>query len=80
LRRKTAIGRNAAKVDICVLDDGVSMIHAELSYCSGIWTLTDSGSTNGTFVDGRRVTGTMVVQSGQVIVVGDVGFLFVEQK
>lgn len=34
---------------------GVSRKHATLSLRDGTWTITDEGSTNGTFVDGSRL-------------------------
>jgi len=41
---------------------------------SGMWILRDLGSTNGTTVNGRRVTGAVVVRSGDVVGFGQMSF------
>ncbi|MEU7700297.1 MULTISPECIES: DUF1707 and FHA domain-containing protein [unclassified Streptomyces] len=51
-----------------------SRLHAELSMQSGMWVLRDLGSTNGTTVNGRRVTGAVVVRSGDVVGFGQMSF------
>jgi two-component system, cell cycle response regulator len=40
----------------CIEDDSVSRFHAEVCPDSGGFVLSDSGSANGTFVDGERIT------------------------
>ncbi|MFF8828070.1 DUF1707 and FHA domain-containing protein [Streptomyces sp. NPDC015131] len=52
----------------------VSRRHAELSLQNGAWVLRDLGSTNGTTVNGRRVTGTVVVEAGDMVAFGDMTF------
>jgi len=47
--------------------DTVSGYHAELSGNGAEWMLKDLGSTNGTFVNGERVTEAVRVQSGDVL-------------
>ncbi|PNU18565.1 hypothetical protein C2E25_17020 [Geothermobacter hydrogeniphilus] len=49
------IGRTAAN-DIALDDATVSGSHARLTSAAGSWTLEDSGSSNGTFVNGDKVT------------------------
>ncbi len=50
-----------------VLDDPtVSARHARLEYRDGVWRVTDLGSTNGTFVNGRRVQ-QQTLRRGDVI-------------
>lgn len=54
-----------------VLDDpSVSQRHAMLSVEDGRLVLTDVGSSNGTFVNGRRVEGQIVVSPGDRVVCG----------
>ena len=48
------IGR-AEFCDVCPKDRGVSRNHAELIYHDGILKVFDLESTNGTFVNGKRV-------------------------
>ena len=41
--------------NLCLSDDGISRHHAELRLESGLLYLCDSGSTNGTYVNSRRL-------------------------
>lgn len=50
----TTLGRSR-ECDVTVEDPSVSRRHAELQLEDGAWMLTDLGSTNGTFVGGKRV-------------------------
>jgi hypothetical protein len=52
----------------------VSRRHAELALHNGVWVLRDLGSTNGTCVNGRRVTGTTVVDHGDQVSFGQMAF------
>ncbi|MFF5704099.1 FHA domain-containing protein [Streptomyces sp. NPDC012794] len=55
--------------------DTVSRAHAELSMRrDGTWLLRDLGSTNGTTVNGRRVTGAAVVRPGDQVGFGRMSF------
>lgn len=76
LRHKTRIGRNPGDVDIAVLDNAVSMVHAEIYWEDNRWWVNDLGSTNGTFVDGRRIEAPVALERDQVVTFGDVGFVF----
>lgn len=52
----------------------VSRMHAELSRHGAVWILRDLGSTNGTCVNGQRVTGTVVVHEGDQVSFGRMNF------
>ncbi|AYG79697.1 Glycogen accumulation regulator GarA [Streptomyces hundungensis] len=52
----------------------VSRVHAELVFHSGTWQLRDLGSTNGTCVNGRRVTGVVAVADGDQVSFGRMAF------
>ncbi|WP_330299215.1 DUF1707 and FHA domain-containing protein [Streptomyces sp. NBC_00503] len=52
----------------------VSRAHAELRLRDGVWVVRDLGSTNGTTVNGRRVTGSAVVRDGDQIGFGRMSF------
>jgi hypothetical protein len=54
-RVSVSIGR-ADYSDLVIGDGSVSAEHARLRRQDGLWMLTDVGSTNGTYVDGERVT------------------------
>lgn len=60
-----SIGR-AAENGIAFSNSFVSSKHAKLTYYKGRFTIEDSGSRNGTFVNGRRVS-TCTVSIGDVI-------------
>ena len=68
---ENVIGRSAGS-DIRVQSDAVSRNHAVLTrYDDGSWTITDTASQNGTFVNGKKVD-IYALKSGDVIRVGDV--------
>jgi hypothetical protein len=54
--------------------DTVSRLHAELSLRGELWVLRDLASTNGTTVNGRRVTGSVVVCDGDMVSFGQMSF------
>ena len=49
------IGRGPTNV-VVLHDQGVSRHHARLEFVNGSWFITDLQSSNGTFVNGARVT------------------------
>lgn len=69
------IGR-AEYNDIVIPDDSVSGSHAKLQRREGVWMLFDNESTNGTWVDGERVTGEAALGPGAVVRFGEVSVLF----
>jgi diguanylate cyclase (GGDEF)-like protein len=48
------VGR-ANDCEIWLSDDGVSRRHATISFTSGVYSIEDTGSANGTFVGGQKV-------------------------
>ena len=69
------IGR-AEYNDLVIPDDSVSTMHAKLQRREHVWVLTDNGSTNGTFVDGERVSGEALLGPGASVRFGEVSALF----
>lgn len=53
--------------DICIKEQHVSRQHAIISYRDGIFTLTDLGSANGTFVNDRKLAEAFPLASGDEI-------------
>jgi len=64
------IGREAGN-GIVINDAEVSRKHSQLTFQGGKYVLTDIGSTNGTFVNGQRITGQHVLSAGEVISLGE---------
>lgn len=62
--------------DVVIADPSVSTMHAKLQRREAIWILTDLGSTNGTFVEGERLTGEVPLSPGTTLKFGDVSALF----
>jgi pSer/pThr/pTyr-binding forkhead associated (FHA) protein len=62
---------NAAENDISLSDDPtVSHLHAKLERFGAGWCITDLGSSNGTWVNGRRIWGSERLRNGDEIRVG----------
>lgn len=64
------IGREAGN-NIVINDAEVSRKHCQFVFQGGKYILTDLGSTNGTFINGQRLTGQHILQSGEVISLGE---------
>ena len=63
------LGRSR-QCDVMVDDPNVSRVHAEVRPHGSSWVVSDRGSTNGTRLNGRRVTNPEVLKSGDEIEVG----------
>lgn len=66
----TSLGRTAGN-DIVIPDGTVSRYHARLIFHGGQWTIEDLNSSNGTWVNGARVTRPMPLQHGDELRLGD---------
>jgi pSer/pThr/pTyr-binding forkhead associated (FHA) protein len=71
----THIGRGAHN-DVVIDDGSVSDSHAKLQQRDDGWVLVDMGSTNGTFVGGRRVETEHRLEGSPDLRFGDVKVLF----
>jgi hypothetical protein len=67
----STVGRRP-EVDLSIPWDGeISGLHAELQRIGGEWALVDDGlSTNGTYVNGQRISGRRRLRDGDLIRVG----------
>ena len=74
-KESTRIGR-AAENEIVVLEKRASREHARIRREGRRSLLEDLGSTNGTFLNGERVNGTISLRDGDQVTVGDVTFTF----
>jgi hypothetical protein len=64
------IGREVDNSLALTQDATVSRHHASVEEKAGAWMVTDAGSSNGTFVNGRRVAGSQPLQPGDVVQIG----------
>ncbi|WP_435856068.1 FHA domain-containing protein [Streptomyces physcomitrii] len=77
--RRTRIGR-APDNDLRVDDLAVSRHHAELRAGPGGWRIADLGSHNGTYLGGRRLTGSAPVLPGDLVGIGHSAFVLVGEE
>jgi pSer/pThr/pTyr-binding forkhead associated (FHA) protein len=71
----TNIGRGAHN-DIQIANDSVSDSHAKILRKDGHWFVVDQGSTNGTYVGGRRVQGEQQLVGAPDVRFGDIKVTF----
>lgn len=74
--RRMTIGRDLA-CDFTLANASVSRWHARLHFEDDRWLLSDMGSTNGTRLNGWRVTTSVPVAVGDRVMFGSVSFLIV---
>ncbi len=64
------------QVEICLQDTQVSRKHAQFTSNLGETKVQDLGSTNGTFVNGKRLEKEQLISDGDEIQIGDTTFRF----
>jgi len=69
------IGRSR-QCDVVLEDPNVSRQHAEIRPRGGSWVITDLGSTNGSTLNGRRITGPEVLKPGDELEFGTAAVTF----
>lgn len=67
---KLTIGRSSRN-DICIGDPFASRLHAELRSEGDRVLLVDMGSANGTYLNGQRVNGTVKLEVGDLVRIGE---------
>ena len=72
-------GRNET-ADVTIAHDTVSARHCELTIANGTYTLRDLGSTNGTFVNGNRISNSVQLHPGDQVHLGTAAFEFKEGR
>jgi pSer/pThr/pTyr-binding forkhead associated (FHA) protein len=73
---KATVGRRT-DCAIVIEEPSVSALHAQFEARNHAWYLTDLGSTNGTFVNGRQISGSVYVETDDVVQFGRMSFQFV---
>ncbi len=73
--RRMVVGRGA-DCDVVLREDSeVSRRHAAFEpQLGGTFVLTDLGSTNGTFINGHRITGSVSLRGGESVRIGETTF------
>ena len=73
------IGKDSLHVNFCIKDNSsISRQHATIESRNGITSITDNNSTNGTFVNSRRLSPRQpqTIQSGDVITLANEEFIY----
>jgi len=69
------LGRDSGNL-VSLEDSKASREHAKIRFADGVHTITDLGSSNGTFVNDRRITGQTPLNEGDLIRIGDTVMAF----
>ena len=71
------IGRDV-NADVAINTAEVSRRHTRLHLDAGVYIIEDLGSTNGTFINGQRLTTPVPLRSGDIIMLGEAATLVYE--
>jgi pSer/pThr/pTyr-binding forkhead associated (FHA) protein len=74
----TSMGRSSGSNIVLRSDDYASGRHAQLTRHGGLLYIEDLGSTNGTFVNGRKTVGATPLRNGDTVRVGSTTFRYEE--
>jgi hypothetical protein len=72
-KREVLIGRSSG-CDMVLTDEFASNTHAKLLKVGEDWVLQDLNSTNGTFLDGKKVTTPITIRPNMTIRIGTTNF------
>jgi hypothetical protein len=68
--QEVTIGRDAANI-IAINDAEISRRHARMELRGSAYVIQDLGSTNGTFINGTRISGMQVLNPGDTVAFGE---------
>ena len=69
------LGRDASN-DIVLEDDQISGSHLKIFFAGGEFWLEDLGTTNGTFLNGERIEGPVILKNEDLVKIGRTIFKF----
>lgn len=72
------LGREGSKADIVLRDQAVSKKHAKIYEKNGRWYLEDLASSNGTFIDNRRISEPVILTPGAMFALSENQFEVVQ--
>ena len=72
---ESKIGRDSSNL-VAIEDSKASREHAKIRFADGVFSLLDLGSSNGTFVNERQVSGQVPLSDGDLIRIGDTVMAF----
>jgi pSer/pThr/pTyr-binding forkhead associated (FHA) protein len=75
---ETTVGRSSQSSIVLKSDDYASGQHAQLTRHGGLLYVEDLGSTNGTFVNGRKTVGATPMRGGDTVRIGSTTFRYEE--
>ena len=75
LEKVSVIGRST-QATVRLADREVSRKHSQIDYGAGEYVLHDLGSSNGTYVNGRRIFGPTTLEDGDEVVIGTSKMVF----
>lgn len=75
---ETRIGKEERQADVCIAQDVISRVHARIQKEEGEYYIIDLDSTNGTYINGRKLIGTEKVklQQGDHVSFANVEYIF----
>jgi FHA domain len=76
IRAKSTIGRHS-DCSIAIEEPTLSAVHARFETRDSAWYVTDMDSTNGTFVNGRTVRGSVYIETDDIVQFGRMTFKLV---
>ena len=74
-RKRAVIGRGA-QCDLKLSGNNISRQHAVITRDTGAYLLTDNGSLNGTFLNGKKIAQPEYIHDGDLIAVGNFNLRF----
>ena len=79
-QQPVVLGRDPVAANFLLSDDRVSRVHAMILFRDGQYLVKDLNSSNGTFVNGRRVVGVIPLKPGDRIGISPFSLEFVQPQ